>query len=77
LREDGVDKDTWNDYNNGVVYYWNYTPTTPGEKILSILSGTSEKVINLTVNDLGLSVAEIPSYTFRFKASDITSNNVL
>ena len=77
LREDGKDKDNWIDYSNGVQYYWNYTPTIAGNKVLSILSGTTEKTIKLFVNDLGLSIQEVSGYDFKFKASDITSNNNL
>ena len=77
LREDGVDKDNWIDYDSGVQYYWNYTPITSGTKILTILSGTTEETFNVQVNDLGLSVTEVPGYDFKFKASDITSNNAL
>jgi len=77
LREDGADVDIWQDYENAKIYEWNYTPTTPGTKTLSILSGTSEEVLTINVNDLGLSTSEVSGYDFKFKASDIISNNAL
>lgn len=77
LFEDGIEQDKWVNYENGKQYYWNYTPTTSGSKFLTITSGTSEVVIRLTVYDLGLTVEEVPGYEFKFKASDIISNNVL
>lgn len=77
LREDGVQVDSWEDYDNGVQYYWNYTPTVSGTKILTILSGTTEEKLNIAVNDLGLTISEILGYDFKFKASEIISNNAL
>ena len=77
LREDGVQVDSWEDYDNAVQYYWNYTPTVAGTKILSVLSGTTEEKISIVVNDLGLSIQEVEGYDFKFKASEIISNNAL
>ena len=77
LRENGIDKDVWTNYNNGNIYYWNYTPVESGDKTLSILSGTTEKTIHLEVRNLGLQTQEVSGYEFKFKASDIISNNNL
>jgi hypothetical protein len=77
LRENSIEKDTWTDYNNGETYIWNYTPTEAGLKTLTIVSGGIEKNIRLLVEDIGVSISEIEGYNFKFKASDITSNNAL
>lgn len=77
LRENSIEKDTWTDYNNGEAYIWNYTPTEAGLKTLTIVSGGIEKNIRLLVEDIGVSISEIEGYNFKFKASDITSNNAL
>lgn len=77
LRENGVDKDKWTNYLNGNLYYWNYTPIESGDKTLSILSGTAEKSIRVEVQNLGLQTQEVSGYDFKFKASDIISNNNL
>lgn len=77
LREDGVTKDNWIDYNNAAQYYWNYTPMTAGSKILTILSGTTEVNIRLTVNSLGVAINEVDGYEFKLKASELISNNNL
>jgi hypothetical protein len=77
LRENSIEKDTWIDYNNGESYVWNYTPTEAGLKTLTIASGGIEKNITLLVEDIGVSISEIEGYNFKFKASDITSNNAL
>lgn len=77
LYEDGIEKDRWINYSNGVQYYWNYTPITAGTRTLRITCGTTETIIRLNVNDLGLNVEEVPGYDFKIKASDIISSNAL
>ena len=67
LRENGIDVDEWENYENGVQYYWNYTPTTPGIKTLSILSGTTEETFSLNVNNLSL------QYSYCFFLSSISA----
>lgn len=77
LRENSIEKDIWTDYDNGKTYIWNYTPIEAGIKTLTIVSGGIEKNIRLLVEDIGVNIAEIKGYDFKFKASDITSNNAL
>lgn len=77
LRENAILRDQWIGYINGGQYYWNYTPVEAGDKHLVINSGTAEVSINLTVSDLGLATQEVQGYDFKFKASDIISNNFL
>lgn len=77
LKEDGVEKDTWENVINKAENIWTYTPTTPGTHILSVHCGEVEvsRIINVTALDIDNE--EVPGYTFRFKASDFASNNAV
>jgi hypothetical protein len=69
--------DVWSNYENGKLYYWNYSSISAGDKVLSISSNGVEKTINLYVKNLDLSISEAPSYSFKIKSSDIISNSYL
>ena len=77
LRENGNTLDVWSNYENGKLYYWNYSSILAGDKVLSISSNGVEKTINLYVKNLDLSISEAPSYSFKIKSSDIISNSYL
>lgn len=76
LAVDGVVLDTREVGRNGQI--WHYTPSTSGVKTLTITSGSVTKTLTLTVNAININnLVEIPSYAFKLKASEITSNNAL
>jgi hypothetical protein len=60
---------------NGEIREWAYTPMNSGLQILSIQCGTSEYVLQLDVESLGIEIEETPGYEFKFKASEFASNN--
>lgn len=63
---------------NGEIYTWPYTPTTAGQKTLSIISGVSRRDLNVNVSALQLdNVSERSDYSFKFKASDFISNQAI
>ena len=76
LAVDGTVIDTRTDVGRA-QQKWIYTPTTAGEKVLTITCGTTVKTLNLTVNAININNAEVPSYAFKLKASDFASNNAL
>jgi len=76
LYEDGNLISTWTGVDR-TVHYWNYSPTTHGEKELRIVCGTTEKVINISVEELSIDEAEVTGYDFRFKASEFATNTAV
>lgn len=76
LAVDGEPVATWTNIDR-TVHYWNYTPTTAGDKVLTIVCGNTTKTINLTVTELDIDNEEVPGYAFRMKASDIIGNEAL
>lgn len=76
LKVDGTEVASWSDIDR-TLHYWNYTPSTYGNKVLTIKSGTTTKTINLTVTQLSIDNEEISGYAFRLKASDIAGNDAL
>lgn len=75
LRENGSVKDTWYNMANGEIRDWAYTPINSGLQILSIQCGTSEYILQLDVESLGIEIEETSGYAFKFKASEFASNN--
>ena len=67
---------TWTDVDR-TIHYWNYSPSTAGNKVLTITSGSVTKTINITVTELDLDNEEIAGYAFRMKASDLAGNAAL
>ena len=53
----------------------NYTPTTSGTHVLTITCGSVSRSVTLTVEAVDLDVSEVGGYSFRFKASDLATNN--
>lgn len=76
LIEDEATVATWTQVDR-TQHYWNYTPSTSGEKVLQIVSGGTTKTINITVDALNINNEEVSGYTFRMKSSDITGNDAL
>lgn len=78
LKENDNEVDTWDNIENGKVYYWNYTPTVsyPPRKLTTIF-GTASKTLTLDVEAVNIDNAEIGGYAFRFKASDFPSNSAV
>lgn len=76
LRIDGTETGTWTDVDRS-VHYWNYTPTASGAHVLSITCGDTTETITVTANAVEIDAEEIGGYSFRFKASDLATNNAV
>jgi len=76
LKVNGEIVDTWNNINR-TVQYWNYSPTTTGEKILTISVDSAVKKIHISVKSVEIENEEVSDYNFKIKASDIISNTDL
>ena len=74
LYEDGVLVSTWTNVDR-TVHYWNYAPTTYGNKTLEIVCGSTTKTLNITVEELDIDEEEVTGYDFRFKASELATNS--
>ena len=76
LAENGNTVSTWTNVDR-TIHYWNYSPTTYGSKILTITCGTTTKTLNIEVEELDIDEAEISGYDFRFKASEMATNDAV
>lgn len=76
LKEDGVTVSTWQNVDR-TVHYWNYSPTTYGTKTLTITCGETTKTIIIEVEELDIDEAEVTGYDFRFKASEMATNDAV
>ncbi len=74
LKENGTTVSTWTNVDR-TVHYWNYSPTTHGTKTLTITCGSTTKTITIDVTQLDLDEEEVTGYDFRFKASELATNN--
>lgn len=74
LKEDGTTVSTWTNVDR-TTHYWNYSPTTYGTKTLTITCGTTVKTIVIEVEELDIDEAEVTGYDFRFKASEMATND--
>lgn len=74
LYENSTLVSTWNNVDR-TVQYWNYSPTTAGDKTLSIICGSTIKTIRLQVEALDIEESEVSGYDFRFKASEFATND--
>ena len=74
LKEDGVTVSTWNNVDR-TVHYWNYSPTTYGTKTLTITCGATSKTLVIEVEELDIDEEEVTGYDFRFKASEMATND--
>ena len=74
LREDGNLVSTWTNVDR-TTHYWNYSPTTYGTKTLTITCGATVKTITIEVEELDIDEAEVTGYDFRFKASEMATND--
>lgn len=77
LKEDGVEKDIWENVVNKEKNVWTYTPTISGTHILSVHCGEIEVSHIINVIALDIDNSEISGYAFKFKASDFASNNAV
>jgi hypothetical protein len=78
LKENDVEVDTWENIENGKIYYWNYTPTVsyPPRKLTTTF-GIASKTLTLEVDPINIDNEEIGGYAFRFKASEFSSNSAV
>lgn len=74
LKENGEIASTWTGVDR-TVHYWNYSPITFGEKILTITCGSTTKTIVIQVEELDIDEEEVTGYDFRFKASEMATND--
>ena len=77
LKENGDVVDTWNNLENRKIYVWNYTPIESTTRNLTIQCGLTEFTMILEVESLNINNSEVLDYTFRFKASDFSSNSAV
>lgn len=78
LRENGVVKAEWtNVANNETDRFWSYTPVNSGIQVLSIQCGTTEYMLQIDVESLGITIEEEPGYAFKFKASEFADNSTI
>ena len=73
LAADGVTISTWDNVDR-TLHYWNYSPTSTGEKVLTITVGSVTKTITITVISISIDNEEVSGYDFKLKASEIVSN---
>ena len=57
------------------LQHWVYTPTSSGTHTLMIKCGATTKSVTLTVAAVDIDAEEVSGYSFRFKASDLASND--
>lgn len=80
LRVDGEVVGTWTNVGR-TVRRWAYTPTTPtadGQvRTLSVTCGTTTAELKLIVKAVDINVREVDRYAFRFKASDMSTNDAV
>ena len=76
LAEDGTDISTWTNVDR-TVHYWNYSPTTYGTKVLTITCGSTTKTLTLEVEQVDVDEEEVTGYDFRFKASEMATNDAV
>ncbi|MBQ3990210.1 MAG: hypothetical protein II630_05155 [Bacteroidales bacterium] len=74
LKENGTTVSTWTNIDR-TVHYWNYSPTTYGTKTLTITCGATTKTLTIEVEELSIDEAEVTGYDFRFKASEMATND--
>lgn len=74
LKENGITVSTWTGVDR-TVHYWNYSPITYGTKTLTISCGMTTKTIVIDVEELDIDEAEVTGYDFRFKASEMATND--
>ena len=56
-------------------HYWYYTPTIYGAQLLTIQCGETTRTIGLNIEEVNIDCEEVGGYSFKFKASDMVSNN--
>lgn len=76
LAEDGTVVSTWTNVDR-TTHYWNYSPTTYGTKTLTITCGATTKTLMIDVEELDIDEAEVTGYDFRFKASELATNDAV
>ena len=74
LKENGIDKGEMENFANGEIREWSYTPIGSGPQILSMICGTTEKTLLVEVTSLGIQIEEVPNYAFKFKANEFADN---
>ena len=74
LKENGSDKGLMENFANGEVREWAYTPIASGPQVLSMICGTTEKTLLVDVRSLGITIEEVPNYAFKFKANEFADN---
>ena len=77
MKENGVEVDTWTGLKNGEKKVWYYTPIESTTRNLTVVCGTTEKTLILEVKALEIDNKELEGYTFRFKASDFSSDTAV
>ena len=76
LAEDGADVSTWTNVDR-TVHYWNYSPTASGTKVLTITCGSTVKTLTIEVEPVDVDEEEVTGYDFRFKASEMATNDAV
>ena len=59
------------------MHTWTYTPTAAGAHTLTIACGGTVRTLTVTATAVSIDTAEIPGYAFRFKASEMASNDAV
>lgn len=67
---------TWPNIDR-TVHYWNFVSNTSGIKTLAIVCGSVTKTLTVTVEALTIDVTEASGYDFKFKASDLATNEAV
>lgn len=66
----------WTDIDRS-VHTWTYTPTESGTQTLRVTCGTVSASVVLTVSEVDFDIEEVSGYSFRFKASEMATNNAV
>ena len=74
FKENGSDKGSKENFANGYVHEFAYTPVNHGPQVLSFQCGTSELTLLIEVEPLGIDINEVPNYAFKFKANEFADN---
>lgn len=74
FKENGSNKGSKENFANGDIHEFAYTPVNHGPQVLSFQCGTSELTLLIEVEPLGITINEVPNYAFKFKANEFADN---
>lgn len=76
LTVDGVQVGSMSNVDR-TTHTWTYTPTTAGVHTLAITCGGTSRTLTVTTTAVSIDTEEVSGYSFRFKASEMASNDAV